>query len=130
MVDSHEHLQLPERARLPLDASALAEHLEMLTIHSDDAVVRAAHSTLQYLRTCGPLDARSFDKVYLEITRQGGMISRARQLHEWRAVRGVAVSVYHALLRQFRDEVKKRHAERLRPAPGMSERDRCEPAGV
>jgi hypothetical protein len=129
MVDPRKHRHSSERPRLRINACALTKRLELLTHHSDNAVVSAARITLQHVRRYEPLDARSFDKLYFEIVRQGRTLTRDRQLHEWKTVRDVGTGVYHALLRQLREDVKEQRASRPRRERRATERERREPAG-
>jgi len=91
---------------------ALIDHMESLTRHPNDALANAALRVQRYIEARPELlTARSFHEIYLEILRQGGTLAYQHRAREWRAVRGVSAGVYHSLLRQFRNEVNRKHCE-------------------
>jgi hypothetical protein len=74
--------------------------------HHEDADLRgAARSVLNCINADRRrLDVRRFHEVYLEIARHRPLIAERR---EWDAVLDRTVVVYHGLLRQFRNDIKR-----------------------
>ena len=113
MVDSRKSRDFSPRDRANVTVTALTQRLEDLANHSDKSVVAAARATVECIQCAEPLDVRSFHNLYFRILQQGKTLSSDHQHHEWRTVRDTAVGIYHALLREFRDDVKARAVRRL-----------------
>lgn len=93
------------RARTRRAAKTLITHLQTLTRGQDDELAEAALAVLTRLRDhSSPLHARTFAEVYFEVRRQRHRIDERHRSRTWRAVEGLTVALFHALLHQFRCE--------------------------
>jgi hypothetical protein len=92
----------------------LTEHLERLARHPNDDLANAAVRVLQRISANrDALHARDFDRFYVDVMREGRSLSIAHRLREWRAVTGLTIALYHALLRRYAAVVK----DQSRPNP-------------
>lgn len=98
------------------DSSSLTARLEALTRHPNDDLANAALAVLRQITNDPQLvSAQRFHEVYLEMLRQGRTLSYEHRRREWRAVCGLGVGVYHALIRRLRDDVRRQHGKSRRP---------------
>lgn len=83
--------------------------LRGISLGKDPCVRGAALAVLRRIELTTPVSARSFDQVYYEVLRQELLLRACSRRADWRVVKEVSVTVYHALLRDFRDQVRRRH---------------------
>ena len=94
----------PLRANCSLTAKLL-DRLMLLGHHENGDLRGAARAVLRYIDADRRrLDVRRFHEVYLEIARHRSHMVEGR---EWDPVLETSVVVYHGLLRQFRDDIKR-----------------------
>lgn len=117
MVDTCKRTKQVLVGRAHREFSALITYLEKLTSHPDPSVATAALVVVRRIHSETDLiDARSFEKVYGEVHRQGRKLAWQHRAREWRRVQDLSVRIFHTLLRRFRREARQRHAARLRNA--------------
>ena len=107
MVDARQYLRAAT-VDARTDVHAFKRRLENLAADADRDLRYAARAVLRRMELSAPVTARSFDRVYYEIRHQEQMLSSDCVRAQWRAVRDTSVTLYHTLLHDFREQLKRR----------------------